>query len=416
MMERAPATKRVGVIDGFRAYAILGVVTLHLLGAAGALSAGSTSGLIAWGLLGNVIDAFFIVSGFVLFLAVVRRGGELGSLRGYTIARAARLIPPYWVTLGVMVVLLAAAPTENASLPSVQNLAVHMAAMQMPARLIDPNVLIGFGINGALWMISVVACFYLVFPLIARQYYRHPLAGLAIAAAVTIGWREAVVHLTGSFAALSIGNQPDWLIRLIAIDQLPGWAFSFAVGMTGAWAFARLSAADMERLRRPAAAVGLVALAACLGCAYAYGKDADTVSGAIGGGVARSSPLLASAYTLSRAVLMAAIAVGPAWAQAAFINRPTKRMAELSYSVYLIHLVVAIYVGARLLDLPSGGTVADIALWFAVVLPLSLAYAEAVERFIERPARAWSRRSAAGVIRAPDSRVIPIPGSGSGPR
>jgi peptidoglycan/LPS O-acetylase OafA/YrhL len=92
----------VDAIDGFRAYAILGVVTLHLLGVAGALQPGSTKSLIAWGLLGNVIDAFFIVSGFVLFLGVVSRRGEIGSLRDFTIGRAARLLPPYWITLAVL--------------------------------------------------------------------------------------------------------------------------------------------------------------------------------------------------------------------------------------------------------------------------------------------------------------------------
>ena len=228
----------------------MGVVSLHLLSVAGTLTPDTTSALVIWGLLGNVIDAFFIVSGFVLFLGVVRRGGRLGSLRDYTVGRVARLIPPYWVTLGVMLLLLAIVPVAGHGLPSVQNVAVHLVAMQWPASLLDPNVLVGFGINGALWMVSVIACFYLVFPLIARQYYRHPIAGLAVAAAIAIGWREAAVHLTGVFAAISIGDQPDWLIRLLAIDQLPGWAFSFGLGMTGAWAFTRLSAVDMERLRR----------------------------------------------------------------------------------------------------------------------------------------------------------------------
>jgi peptidoglycan/LPS O-acetylase OafA/YrhL len=408
--EPAPAPKRVGVIDGFRAYAILGVVSLHLLGIAGATMPGTTSSLVIWGLLGNVIDAFFIVSGFVLFLRVVRRGGQLGSLRDYAIGRGARLMPPYWLTLGVMLLLLAIVPIAAYGFPSVQNVAVHLVAMQMPARLIDPNLAVGFGLNGALWMISVVACFYLVFPLIARWYYRHPIAGLAVAAAIALGWREAAVHLTGVFAAFSTGNPPDWLVQLIAIDQLPGWAFSFGLGMTGAWAFSRLSAADMERLRRPAVAFGLAALAGCLACAYVYGDDASAVAGPIGGSVARSSPLLVMAYTLSRGVLMAAIVVGPLWAQAPFVNRPTRRLAELSYPVYLIHLVVAIYVGIQLLDLPRDGNLSGIALWFAVVIPISLLYATVIERWVERPARAWARRASG---RAPSEAATAAASPGS---
>jgi peptidoglycan/LPS O-acetylase OafA/YrhL len=410
--EQASAPSRVEVIDGFRAYAIMGVVSLHLLSVAGTLTPNTTSALVIWGLLGNVIDAFFIVSGFVLFLGVVRRGGRLGSLRDYTIGRVARLIPPYWVTLGVMLLLLAIVPVADHGLPSVQNVAVHLVAMQWPASLLDPNVLVGFGINGALWMVSVIACFSLAFPLIARQYYRHPIAGLAVAAAIAIGWREAAVHLTGVFAAISIGDQPDWLIRLLAIDQLPGWAFSFGLGMTGAWAFTRLSAVDMERFRRPAIAIGLAALAGCLVCAYVYGNDASAISGPIGGSIARSTPLLVVAYTLCRGLLMGAIVMGPVWAQAPFVNRPTKRLAELSYSVYLIHLVVVTYVGTHLLHLPRDGDLSAIALWFAVVVPISLLYATVIERWIERPARAWARRASA---RAPSAAATAAASPGSAP-
>jgi peptidoglycan/LPS O-acetylase OafA/YrhL len=408
--EQAPSPRRVEVIDGFRAYAILGVVSLHLLSIAGTMTPGTRSALVIWGLLGNAIDAFFIVSGFVLFLGVVRRGGRLGSVRDYAIGRVARLIPPYWITLGVMLLLLAIVPVIGPGLPSVQNVAVHLVAMQWPARLLDPHVVVGFGTNGALWMISVIACFYLVFPLIARQYYRHPLVGLAMAAGIAIGWREAVIHLTGIFGAISIGDQPDWLIRLVGIDQLPGWAFSLGLGMTGAWALSRLSTADTERLRRPAIAIGLAAFAGCLACAYVYGTDASAISGAIGGSVARSSPLVLMAYSLCHGLLMAAIVIGPAWAKAPFVNRPIRRMAELSYPVYLIHLIVVIYVGIHVLHLPRDGGLTTVALWFAVVIPLSLLYAMVIERWIERPARAWARRAS---TRAPSGAATAAASPGS---
>lgn len=395
MTGRAPS--RVGAIDGFRAYAILGVVTLHLLLIAGALRPGTTSSLIAWGLLGNVIDAFFIVSGFGVFLAVVARGGELGSLRVFARRRAARLIPPYWVTIALMLGLLAfaTAPPGVAAdgLPGIGSLTVHLAAMQMPARLFDSNFSIGFGINGALWMISVIACFYLVFPLIARSYYRHPLIGLAIAAAITLGWRESAVHLPQLFAALNVGDAPSWAVSLIALDQLPGWAFSFALGMTGAWGFQRLQALDPAAVRRVATRCAPIAFIACLLCAYLYGKDAYVVSGEVGGGVARSSAPLVIAFTIARGALMAAIALGPLWMQAPFVNRPTRSLAELSYGIYLIHLVAAAYLGGSLLSLPTDGSIGAVALWFGVVLPASLLYAFLMVRFVERPARGWGRRA-----------------------
>jgi peptidoglycan/LPS O-acetylase OafA/YrhL len=390
---------RVHAIDGFRAYAILGVVAFHLLGLAGAVAPGTTTALITWGLLGNVIDAFFIVSGFVLFLAVVKRGGELGSVRGFALLRGSRLIPPYWITLTLMLALLAFAATppstpgvEADGLPSVPNVFVHLVGMQMPARMLDSNVLIGFGINGALWMISIIVCFYLVFPLIAKPYFRHPIAGLVAAAAITIAWKEGVQHLPGVLAAINMGDQPAWVEQLVAIDQLPGWAFSFALGMTAAWGYGRLGDLDADKVRRAATWVLPVALVACLLCAYFYGKHASAVSGATAGNLTRTETFLTMAYTLSRGVLMSAIVLGPVWVRAPFASRRVGSLAELSYSVYLIHLVIAIYLGETWLSLPSNGSVGTVALWIALVLPASLLYALVMRRYVERPSRAWARR------------------------
>jgi len=406
------ARSRIAAVDGFRAYAILGVVTIHLLGAAGALQPGTTTSLVVWGLLGNVIDAFFIVSGFVLFLGVVERGGRLGSLRAFAAVRGARLIPAYWITLALMLALLALVPAAISTaegVPSLPNVLVHLGGMQMPARMIDSNILPGFGINGALWMISVIVGFYLVFPLIAKPFYRHPLAGLAIAAAITLGWKEAALHLSGPLTAFNLGDQPEWSVALIASNQLPGWAFSFALGMTAAWGYTRIRATGRSAQARDAAVwIGAVAVIACLACAYVYGRDASEVSGAIGGSVARSSPLLGLAYSFSRAALMAAIVLGPTWAQAPFANRPTRGVAELSYSTYLIHLVVAAYVGISLLALPTDGSLRGIALWFGTVVPISLLYAYVMRRWIELPASAWSRRvSRPGARRSPESASAP---------
>jgi peptidoglycan/LPS O-acetylase OafA/YrhL len=410
------AARRVDAIDGFRGYAILGVVAFHLLGLAGAVQPGTTTALITWGVLGNVIDAFFIVSGFVLFLAVVRRGGEL-SVRSFAVVRGARLVPPYWITLAVMLALLAfvAAPppgpgVEAQGLPSFPNLVVHLAGMQMPARMLDSNVLIGFGINGALWMISVIVCFYLVFPLIARPYFRHPIAGLVIAAAITIAWKEGAEHLPGVLAAINMGDQPAWVEQLIAIDQLPGWAFSFALGMTLAWGYGRLGDLDPGRTKRIATWVLPLSLVACGLCAYFYGDHASAVSGPTAGNLTRTDTFLTMAYTLSRGVLMAAIVLGPVWVRAPFASPRVRALSELSYSVYLIHLVIAIYLCGMLLSLPTDGSLGAVALWIGLVLPASIVYALLMRRYVERPSRAWARRAPASAVQEA-ARVAASPGS-----
>ncbi len=384
--------KRIGVLDGFRGYSILGVVALHMLLVSGVAHPGSHAGLVAWGVLGNVIDTFFIISGFVIFLPVVRRAGELGSIRDFALGRAARLIPAYWLCLLVILILLVIVPNQPdlRFVHRLPEILADMAALQMPIRVFDGNFQVGFGIDGALWMISVIVGFYVVFPFIARSYYRHPLAGLAIAAAITLVWKEAVIHFPGFWGSLDRSDEADWVSQVIATNQLPGWGFSFALGMTGAWAWARLGPADLRRLRRPALIAAAISLVACAVCAYVYGLHASNVEvGIIGGSSTRQDPALTMPFSAARAALMASIVLGPVWLQRPFDNASARKLAELSYGLYLIHLVVGWYVCIVWLHLPTDGTLRAAALWFGVVLSISLAYSYITRRFVEIPAREW---------------------------
>lgn len=384
----------VPALDGFRAYAILSIVFLHVLALAGAFDAtrDTTGGLLIWALLGNGIDAFFIISGFVIFLPIVVREGALGSVRAFVVGRAARLVPAYWLILAVMLVLLAYVPTQPPlAMPSVANVLAHLTFLQMPAKLLDSGFALGFGVNGPIWMLSVIAGFYVLLPLIARAYYRHPLAGLVIAALVTFGWKEAAVQFHGAFAALGGGSAPGWIVPLVVSDQLPGWAFSFALGMTAAWGYVRL----LDRhptavITSRAALVATVALPIYALLAYLYGRAAYTSSAALSGSVARLSPWDSLGGSASRAVLMASIALGPYWMVRPFVNRVTRRLGEVSYGLYLVHFVVGTYAGL-LLGLPTDGTLGTVALWSAVVILPSLAYAFLSARFVEQPVRRWAR-------------------------
>ncbi len=109
MNETSAAAKppRIAAADGVRGSAILGIVSLHLLltsGSAWGNSAGA-KGVITWAVLGNVIDFFFILSGFLLFLPIAARGG-IGNLREYVVGRVARIVPGYWLALIIVFVLV----------------------------------------------------------------------------------------------------------------------------------------------------------------------------------------------------------------------------------------------------------------------------------------------------------------------
>lgn len=72
---------KLPILDGYRAYAILAIVCIHVLGLSGALEAtrDATPSLIIWAILANSIDAFFIITGYVLFLPTVARRGDFGA-------------------------------------------------------------------------------------------------------------------------------------------------------------------------------------------------------------------------------------------------------------------------------------------------------------------------------------------------
>ena len=402
---------RVPVLDGFRGYAILGVVSMHLLLLSKVVQPGTHVSLVAWGVLGNIIDTFFIISGFVIFLPVVVRNGRLKSVSDFALGRVARLVPGYWLSLAIVIVLLSVIPALNTELiHRVPEILADMAALQMPIRLFDGTFQVGLGINGALWMISVIVGFYVVFPFIARSYFRHPLAALAIAAAITLAWKEAVVHLPGIFAWLDHSDEEAWISQLVATDELPGWAFSFALGMTGAWAYVRIARSGrMPRLQRPAVAATAISLVACGICAYFYGRHASNAdTGIIGGSTARETPVLTMVFSAARAALMASIALAPLWLQRPFDNPPARRLAELSYGLYLIHLVVAWYVGLVWLELPRDGSARAALLWFGIVLSISIAYAFLSRRLVEQPARRWLL-SLRGRSRSDDGAAVRVP-------
>jgi peptidoglycan/LPS O-acetylase OafA/YrhL len=263
----------------------------------------------------------------------------------------------------------------------------------MPARLFDPGMPVGFGANGPLWMVSIVVGLYCVVPLVARPYLRHPLLGLGIAAGVTVAWKLAVTEGTGAFVWLEGGSAQPWLMELTAIDQLPAWSFSFALGMTGAWGYVRLQPKlAREDTRRWAVALATIAGVAFAACAYAYGHDAAAINGAVSGSHARTDTVLGLGYSSSRALLMAAVVAGPLWLQRPFTLAPVRRLSDLSYGLYLIHLPVAFALGAALLGLATDGSPTTVALWLTIVLSVSLLYAHLTRRHIERPLVDWARR------------------------
>lgn len=418
-------------LDGFRAYAILAIVLYHavLFSAIYLTEAGTRFGE-SLTFLGLAVDVLFIISGFVVFLPTVARGGEFGSIGAYAIRRAARLVPAYWLVLVILIILIAATPPHDPpnlgfgptlGFPGIDSILAHFAFLQTPLAMLDSSSPIGLGVNGPVWTLSLELGFYLVLPFIADAYFRHPWWGLAAAAAITLAWHGLFANLDTFAPLLGIeeGSPREAQVILQSDYQLPGWAFSFGAGMTAAWAFVRLRAtADPDRLRHWASLIQPVSIIAVLVAAHlcyrygivpAIGKEAPTTAG-----IGRRAPLVTMGFTLSLTTLILATAFARPVQQILWSNRVIRWMADVSYGTYLAHFVVMTYLLVAFAP-PQTGTVADFLMWFALAVPIAVLYGYLSARFLERPIRRWAHRygrSGHSLRGGPSTPAIRVAGDG----
>lgn len=386
----------VPALDGFRAVGIVGIVILHTFQAVG----------IGWGPDGNplvqflwacdigqtCLNALFIVSGFVIYLPIVARGGRMGAVGAFAIRRAARLFPAYWFVLAVMLVLIATLPFESnlVHFPSLSELALTITTMEVPAEMFRFTYFLGFGMNRAIWTLSLDVTFYVLLILLAVRWYRRPLIGLALAVAVALGWRfvfsnvEDVASLLGT--DVSAGTASN--LRLAAEIQFPFWAMSFAAGMSVAQVFSRLNAGELHGLRPYLGA--RLQIAALVGAFLAIVGVAVFEPTSI-----TYSPLASTLYTALIGLFMLGTITASPRAQAPLANRVVRWTGDVSYGTYLIHLVIL----TMLLDftgLPRG-TYPDAFLWIAIVVPLSVLWGWGSQRLLEQPTRQWASKYAIAI-------------------
>src|SRR6185436_20177965 len=120
------------------------------------------------------VDVFIVISGFCLFLPVVKAGVELrhGALSFFK-RRAFRILPPYYASFGASMLALwlvgQSAQFTGKNAPTVWH---HL--------LLVHDALSPFAVNSALWSIAVEFHIYLLFPLLVIGWRRFgPAATIA---------------------------------------------------------------------------------------------------------------------------------------------------------------------------------------------------------------------------------------------
>ena len=395
----------VPAFDGYRTLAIAGVVLFHVLQVSGALAAegDSPAGIAMWGVLpAGSLTTLFIVSGFVMFLPAAARGGDLGPVGAFAIRRAARLLPAYWVCLVVALILIATLAPVGFGEPGIAEVIAHFGGVQTPMLLFDGPVPgfggsfdLGFGVVPPVWTFSVEVGFYILLPLVARTYFRHPFLGLVVAGLTVVAWRVVATNIDAVASPFGIGPSParEARFELFYASQLPNWLLALACGMTCAWVYVklrgRLGGPRLERLGLRGLAVAVpVLLLIFFAAGHAAVNDPNPSTGLF----ARQSLALTLAMPLALGATMLAFSFAPSRLQSPVGSGPIRWLADISYSVFLIHFAV-IWVSATQFSLPTGSLLAAVP-WLAIVFPASGLYAWASTVFLERPVRRWARRFA----------------------
>jgi peptidoglycan/LPS O-acetylase OafA/YrhL len=381
--------------DGYRAYAIICVCLFHVFQVSGAFQAAGDSalGVLFWGILPRSLDVLFIVSGFVIYLPTVVRDGDFGRVSAFAVRRAARLFPAYYVTL-LIALLLIGVVSSSPGFPSAGSITAHFLVLQTPALLFVDDFKLGFGVVPPVWTLSVEIGFYLVLPLVAVWYFRHPLTGLVAAAALVLAWRELSEHVdavAGVFGA-DVGPHAAHRFDLFHANQFPSWTLALAVGMTGAWAYVRLrDRFPPERLEKLAirgtAVAGLVLAFEIYLAGHGAVHDVFPFEGLF----ARESIVVTLGYPLALGAVLLGFSLIPARAQWPCAAPAIRWIGDISYAIYLIHFAV-IFFALHEFSLPGDGSVFAVLAWCALVYPVSIVYAYFSARLLERPVRRWAHR------------------------
>lgn len=383
----------VPAADGLRGLAVLSVIAYHISYASGRPPLHSTflqnlsvSGYFA-------PDFFFVLSGFLLFLPVMT-SGTFGRVRTYAFRRAARILPAYYLAIVVTQLLDPLLGTPMRDYPmwtplGALSLLLHLTFLQHTVGL-SLKLSEGFNVEGAIWTLSVEAVFYLLLPLVAVRFARRPFVWLAGALVLAAAWRHAAVHLLIPLPHLA-GLSNHLFDKELLLTQFPTYAGSFAAGMTVAWVFVRLKQSKVAI--PPLAIVGVQAVSAAVilwGMAQGGHEDLTGTANVLAHWTT-TSPL-----AMWFAVLLLATAMAPRWAQVLVRNKAIRRVGDISYGMYLSHLLFIGFALTTLHWLPTG-TNRDWLRMAALTLPGCMIVGAASYRWVEQPFIRWAKRRSSGV-------------------
>jgi len=322
-LESVSAPERVASLTGIRAVAALLVMATH---------AAYTTGKYTHEYIGLMysrmeigVPIFFVLSGFLLFapwVQTIATDGPPPSLRRYTWHRIRRIMPAYVVT-----VLIAYAVYHfRVAGPNPGHTWMGLLRNLTLTQPYTDNYLFSYLHQGLtqMWSLAVEVAFYVVLPLLAylllvvvcRRQWRpmRLMIGLVCLAALTPIW-IVIVHTTDFL--------PDG-----AKLWLPTYLVWFIGGMT-------LAALQTMGVRAYAMACLPVAVACYLIVSTPIAGEPTTSPAGLGEALAK-----AGFYAVIAALAVAPLALSDhGWYARFLASRPMVFLGEISYEIFLIHLI-----------------------------------------------------------------------------
>lgn len=353
------------------------------------------------------LTLFFVLSGFLLyrpFAAAIARRTEHQPISAYLHNRVMRIAPAYWVILLFTALVLGTAsvrgPTGELGVGYLTN-PLELGQVALLLQDYRPSTMV-IGIGPA-WSLAVEVVFYLVLPMLvllaaglARRSQGRRGRTLALLAPPVL---LLLLGLSGKFTAAHLlpagplaGYNPDWH----SVVERSFWAQAdlFAFGMFAA--VLHVESSD-GRIRLPAhwrkIAVGLAALV-FIPCAATIGSGEHSYL------LQNTGEALAIALVLAVIVIPGRQGAKPLWAVRLLESRPFVAVGVASYSVFLWHYPVILWLREN--GLTAGG-LGGLALNLALVAIVTGALSALTYRYVERPALRRKRRS-----REPGAETQPV--------
>ena len=366
-LESVSKVERVASLTGIRAVAALLVMLTHVAYTTGKYTHGYVG--LVYSRMEIGVPIFFVLSGFLLFGPWVRAavsGGGPPSVRRYARHRVRRIMPAYAVTVFAAYLLYhfrTAGPNPGHTWMGLfRNLSL--------TQIYTDHYLFSYLHQGLtqMWSLAVEVAFYVVLPLLVY---------LLLGVLCRRRWRPRLL-LTG-LAGLALIT-PAWLILVHTTDFLPDGARLWLPTYLS-WFIGGMMLAVLQSMGVRAYALACVPLAvACFFIASTPIAGAPTTSP----NELREALFKAAFYAVIATLMVAPLALGDRGLYARFLaSRPMVFLGEISYEIFLIHLLILELVMVEIVHYPI--YTGSIGIVFVVTFVVTVPVAWLLHRFTRVP-------------------------------